>query len=610
MKTTCIFFRVFPVFCVLICSCTKTPRFSVDFSEGNSEVVINKVCASFPLRIDSASCSDLSGNFDPEIYKGGFAALDVLRKRGVKVRTLSPNLENYFDFNDFFPSVKEPSCVYLFFNVYSSQAKTVVFGFNFAQQMEVWLNSENIFACQWKRNIKKQVENHIVASLAEGDNTVVVKLSQTEVEKGVSHWEFYCSVQDELVARSHYRNDYWCDFVVDPVIEGRDDSVEIYLGPYAYSEKVGFALYDLQDCKQFGVDRNTLPAGEAGVVERYSSWKVALPEGLSDGLYRSELSLPDTVLAEYCFIGEIDPFFDALVSEVYCESGERADAGDYVSSLQQRYDHLKEQRSAAYRVHDVSFNSRNKLSTLLQLQDIDRAVSSGSTLRNRPGTFLKKYVSPSDSSEQYYLFHISPQLCADSTRKVPLVIYMPYYFADPPIMPLSWYISDIDFLSWEYRLADEYGFALLFPYLRAQLIYNAEADTDLNEALSDLKRHYAIDDRGIYLLGGCAGGTKALSACQRNPALAAGVGVSNGIYPDYLIDSLNKLPAQTYLFISHSRNNEIPISQADKFVEKAKKYNNRILYRRVENEGHFNPAENRDELFFRYFSDIYRSPVE
>ena len=572
-------FILLSVFCCgATMSCKKIPEYSVSDSH-----LINEVYVVGPFLIEDSDTE--SDNIDSIL----------LKYKNQKGKVFAPNREAYFDFNLYFPEAEEPSYIYCFFNIKSPDERVVSLGFNYAQHIKVWLNSKNVFDSPWKQNIKKQIEDHVIVQLDEGDNLIVVKLSRTDVRRS-NHWEFYCSIQDIHEARRQYRKDYWDDFMVNPIYEDIEKLVRVYLGPYANSNDITLTLLDSQNKEVFVADR-TLNEDEHNQLYFDDSWLIKLPESLSEGLYKSKLTLPDTVLNEFCFIGDFITYFDALSIDTTCQ-----EYADLVESLKLRLEMLMVKRPLSNYEHDNTFNSRNIISVILQMQNVYELYKDNLPFKNQSGTFIKRYICPSDTSSQYYLIHVSSETLQGA--KIPVVIYMPYNVPNPPIMPHSWYVSDIDFLNWEYRHADQYGFALLLPYLRAQDVYNPIADTDLKEVLKDLSKYYDIDDRKIFLLGGCSGGTKALMASFENSDLAAGIGISNGEYPDYVISNLHKLSTSLPILIAHSIEDEVPVEQADVFYREAKKYNDSIIYQRVEGGGHFNAAEDRDEVFFQFFYEL------
>ena len=574
-------------------SCKKEYKISVDDLENKSGITVTKIRLTNPFAIDSLNLHPDS--FNPTAYTNMDAALNTLKKQGVIIYSASPNLEEHFDFNKYFPKTDStPSFIYLFFNIHSEKEKEVALGVNYTQQIKIWINSEELYTSEWLRNIKKQVEKHVMVKLVKGDNLVVTKLQKTDVDMYLAHWEYYCNIQNISAAQKQYREDYWYDYIINPIIDGSVKKIDIYLGPYVNSDNIVFSLYDEHNKKCFSINKKIPTTNNV-------KWQIDCPEYLSDGIYTSELSLPDTVLNEVCFIGNIDLYTDSLIAKLKDDSDcERA---KYTNPLNMRFQKLKNDVIDTKYKCDLVHTFKNKIITLLQLKNIDRIISGNLSYQSQPGTFLKEYISPSDDSAQYYLFHVSGETL-NKAKKIPLIIYMPYHMTNLPIMPYSWYISDLFFINWEFRLADQYGFAILFPYLRAQESYNDIADTDLHETLNDLRKYYPIDDKNIYIMGDCAGGLKSLLACYKNPDLAAGVGCFNVEYTDYLHKELNKLPISLPIYISHSYKDKIPIERADKFVEKAKQYNNNITYEKTE-MGSFNQPENKDEVIFRFFHGLY-----
>ena len=592
MKET-VFTGLLISFFLFFSSCKKDHKISVSGLDSKSGVLVTKVYLTSPFEIDSLNLRPEP--YNPMAYTDMGAALSSLKEQGVMIYSASPNVEEYFDFNKYFPDTKStPSFIYIFFNIYSEKEKEVALGLNYTQQIKVWLNSKELYTSEWLRNIKKQAESHVITKLVKGDNMVVVKLQKTDVDMHLAHWEYYCNIQNINTAKKQYLEDYWYDYIINPIIDDSVKKIDIYLGPYANSDNIVFSLYDEHNTKCFSINKNTTAINNA-------KWQFDCPEYLSDGIYTSELSLPDTVLNEVCFIGNIDSYSDSLIAKLKVNSD--CEREKYVYPLSIRFQKLKNDVIGTKYNCDLFHTFKNKISTLLQLKNIDRIISGNLSYQNQPGTFLKEYVSPSDDSAQYYLFHVSGEVL-DKAEKVPLIIYMPYHMTNLPIMPYSWYISDLYFINWELRLADQYGFAILFPYLRAQEKYNEIADTDLHEALNDLRKYYHIDDNNIYIMGDCAGGVKSLMACYRNPDLAAGIGCFNLEYTDDLYRGLNKLPTSLPIYISHSYKDKVPIEQADKFVKEAKQYNRNITYEKTEMES-FNQPENKDEVIFRFFHELY-----
>ncbi len=188
----------------------------------------------------------------------------------------------------------------------------------------------------------------------------------------------------------------------------------------------------------------------------------------------------------------------------------------------------------------------------------------------KTGMGLNAYQSSIDKSRQHYIA-IAPQ-DIDHNKKYPLVIMVRpgYEYKTHPLT--SMYLSKTWALSHIKSLSNAKKMIVISPtarvYLKEPLAPIGE--TDILEAIADVKKHYSIDDSQIYIYGSCLGARRAITFAEHHPELLAGMALYNPLIEDTKhIDfgAIKEIPC----FLRHDIYDEhTPISNAYAFVSQAK----------------------------------------
>jgi dienelactone hydrolase len=249
--------------------------------------------------------------------------------------------------------------------------------------------------------------------------------------------------------------------------------------------------------------------------------------GIAPGLYKIMASVSGWEFSENFYIGERDKI--AAPYEERC-SAER-NPPDQIPDACAALEYLRKVGTHARSSFRLDWQ-KNALFLLEQLEWGLAEPPTGDPPPTAPnGVKVFAYRSRIDGQKQYYFFYRPP---AHSSRSVPLVIVNPHNTVQKPLLdgPVA---TKPDGLRKLAKLADEFGYACLWPHARGRNnnIHLALADT--LEALEDVQRRFAIDAERVYLTGDCGGARNALLFAERFPDRVAAVSVLNSTTSSGLI---------------------------------------------------------------------------
>lgn len=137
-----------------------------------------------------------------------------------------------------------------------------------------------------------------------------------------------------------------------------------------------------------------------------------------------------------------------------------------------------------------------------------------------PGSYLKQYTSSVDGSLQPYGLYIpTPYMAADAHP----VIFSCHGFSGR---------ASGAFGTYQQQFANAHGFLLVQLDGRGNTFYDGVGEVDFFEVLQDLRAHYRLDERRLYIEGASMGATGAYRLGMRYPDIFAAAGGADG-WADY-----------------------------------------------------------------------------
>ncbi len=517
--------------------------------------------------------------------------LKINSDRSSTKKILSPHFENsifkhdqdhinfwkYFNCKD-----KQNQVVYLACVLYSNKKREVFLQNSICQGSKMWLNNQLIQEIVFKRNIKKLYEKYLPVTLQKGNNLLLIKISLFDFKVPFFHWKTVFDVGCEKYAKKMYNIDYRFDFIGNPIVE--NDTLALYIPPYKNTHDLHYSITSL--------DRSIRYVKKITETDENGWYKIAI-DTLPPGLFNCKLDLKDCKFSQYFLKGRIDSL-DKQINSKYQKTKHKIKNDIDINGLRERLAYLIPIDSSGYNC-DKLFWRRCKVNTAWKLLEL-----LSPPYKYQAPKRLHGYRSKIDSSIQYYLYHLPKDLGKDNP--VPVLCIMPYNFSSDAPALSSFYFSNIDQIAWDNVLAEKYGMANFWPYMRGSRS-TPIGEADFFEALSDLKKRYAIDSTKIYLLGDCTGGTKALNLASHHPSIFAAIAtfgpittVKNSLSPATknqnpidLLRNLHNIP----IYILHSEDDQVsPISQSLQYIEKTKEFGFEPLFDRVKGISHYLSPKN------------------
>ncbi|MFL6332854.1 MAG: prolyl oligopeptidase family serine peptidase [Pyrinomonadaceae bacterium] len=380
--------------------------------------------------------------------------------------------------------------------------------------LKAWLNGELLLRTSVRKTASGQPAygnlgksgSFTPVGLKKGQNFLLVKVTQID-----RMWGFNCGLFTLEAARSRSQaNELYMR-----------DVVEQSILPPAASLRLNAELSGLLRTLKLPARVEILDASRTVVssdeVDYRVAWSRSL-EGIGEGLYFCRVSCSLYVLEEQFYHGDAESRLASL-QERYAtlhDLDERARI-DF-EALQIRRAHLSE---PANRQPQEKAWQAKIVYLVKEVEDLLTHLAGRGAL-NYPGTHLRGFRSKIDEQVQYYMVHVPPKYAADN-KPVPLVVLIPFPLPNVPFLK-SIHVANIDLINTYVKLADRYGYALLWPFARGNPDGAPVAMTDIFEALEAARADYQFDSERIHLFGWSYGGTYALLMGERWPGLFASIG--------------------------------------------------------------------------------------
>jgi|GEM_PF-2737596 len=423
---------------------------------------------------------------------------------------------SYFFVNNYYQIPERPSFLYPVIpaHVYaatiikSDRSQDAIFISGANNGLRLWLNGQPI--------LRKVTTGYIQGyqyltrvHLAKGDNFLLAKLNHVAGE-----WKFFLKI-----ASIRYANENWLG-------ENYSSICEHYL------IKKGDSLAPKIWMAQIGVEKPPLLRvtnldGEEVLNRRLSpgsNWTVDV-KGLKEGPYAVSLTTDENTFRQYIFYGDHEKYFRHIRTAInQLQPGSRFRENiDLLIDRMAYIDTVKVEHDNGY--------ERKVTRVLYEMSDLYRHFKRGDEpFADVPGLHLRGQSSPFFSSETYMIY--VPQSYR-RTDPIPLVMMLPHETGIREFT-VSTYVSDINRIEYVMRLADKYGFAVVWSSYRVYNNHNLiRMFPDLvARTLQSVKKDYAIDDSRIYAYGDCAGGELSLFMANKCPSFFTAVGVEGPAIPD------------------------------------------------------------------------------
>ncbi|NOU17514.1 MAG: hypothetical protein HOO91_08145 [Bacteroidales bacterium] len=497
--------------------------------------------------------------------------------------------------------VGKESNFYLACNIKSDNEQKIILLASTCFGIKIWLNNRLIQKETGKISFPKGFDYFMTLPLKKGKNFLMIKTN-----RGINHicWRLICKFSDIQTAKEEYGINCFTDFIVNPIVQNQD-TLNTYVGGYMAGKTIKVYISDkINNHKIY--DSINVTADAVGYCQ--------IPvNSLKDDFYKCSFISPPDTFKEMFYHGDILKLNDSFKAEIEALKILNKQDKASLDGAMERLDYLLHKEYLIKSRSEIKFNDKNVMITAFSIRNIlENAKKDESKLyKNARETYLRAYLSKIDGQYQYYMFHVSDKVLAQ--KNIPLVIVLP--FSHNPLSPMlkSWYLSNIDQIEWEKQLADNTGFALLWPYLRGNSSSSPISTTDFFEAFEDVKQNYNIDPDRVFLMGDCAGATRVLMLASRYPDMFAGLSLFQAVtksqfdaynIPINFVGNLFNIP----IYVYHSTKDDvISVSNSDDFVNLAESYGFKPLYNRNEKESHYNLPKNCHYPIFQFFKNKHRN---
>ncbi|NLR56485.1 hypothetical protein HGH93_00125 [Chitinophaga polysaccharea] len=495
-----------PLLAALFTACANTsevPNIQLPAVEKfNSEVNVGRMILFGPFTSDTGSLHHI--DTDEFIQYGlreeeiNFDNISRLRDRAGKKSFLYQTPHSYVDGVDLFTALPHANC-YGVFSVNSPIDQDIAFLLGSDDGMKIWVNQKLCFRINDARSMQRNT-NIITVHLQKGLNFVLLKCYN-----GGGYWAFYLNMSRIDYAAEFYQHKFGYDFL-EHCLLGANDSLKVNLNP---------CFTPLCDSTVLQVFN---PAGKEMLstkLPRGANWQIPLPH-LDKGSYKCKILVPGDTLSEIFMIGNYHDVYDA--DSIKLSTGRPS--GDFLVNTQTLFSRFRYLKSFGTRYGCDDQLYRKIATTLFDIA----GIVNNAQFSNIPGRHLRGYISKVDGGTENYMVYVP-----GTYRKnvpIPLVMVIPWVGQKVPFIqsPHVAYLDKIDALT---RLADKFGYAILWPAARIFERYNLNpiVSTSIFQAMNKVGEDYNIDSHRVYLYGVCSGGMFAMLLANRFPEYFAAIGV-------------------------------------------------------------------------------------
>lgn len=401
-----------------------------------------------------------------------------------------------------------PAFAYTASIIRSSRDQDLLFITGANSGLKLWLNGRLVL-CRFIAGYIQGYQYVAKVHLKKGDNFVLAKLLYTDGD-----WQFFLKMASLKYANENSLGENYSSICEHYLIKPGDSlNVKIW-APEIQVEKP--SALRITDANGREVLAKRLAPGR--------NWLVGT-KGFKEGIYEITLSTDEKTFKQFFFYGDYEKYFKSFKKWTGQVQGpEKFNVNTDV--LISRMDYLNKVDVE----HDNAYE-RKVTRVLYEMSAIYTHYKKGDELfTDVRGLHFRSHTSPFYSSDTYMIY--IPETYRRASP-VPLVIMIP---AETGIREfnISTHVADINRVEHIMRLADKYGFAVLWSGFRVYNNHNLiRMLPDLvSKTLELVRKDYAIDDSRIYAYGDCAGGEQALFLANKYPSFFAAVGVEGPALAD------------------------------------------------------------------------------
>jgi hypothetical protein len=433
------------------------------------------------------------------------------------------------------PKIKshKGSAVYHYAQVVSKDNRTVFLLTRSSNGIKVWLNGDSIYKSYEPKGFEMTFSEFIPINLKKGINYLVIKR--------VSHsdeWLFEGVLCDSNKAICEYQKKTTLFLIKNPIAT---DSL-CFLSNVAkdMNTNITFTIKDLDG----GVRTK-------GKIFKDSNSPIYIGKLEKQNSYVFQFELNGHQFMQPFFVGDPDTAQMIFTRKALKYMGEQFDSteiGCYLYRLKFLLNHSsrKDDWWWKYKVSSIL----TELSNIFNNLEHGKDMYSGSF-----GLRFGAYQSALDGRVQRYLL-ITPDVVSAKDSLPLVVVIRPYitnyhHFLSSPQLARYWSLTYAKFL------ANKYKYYIMMPEARLYLDepMSPIIESEIFQAINNVKNRYPINDKKIYLHGNCSAGHRCLTLACHHPDVFAAIGLYAPLYhinprndwedknaPDKNLKNIRKIP--------------------------------------------------------------------
>ena len=405
-------------------------------------------------------------------------------------------IKDFVDLNEVF-GIRKAFSTFCISTIYTEKDEYVALLSGVDNRIKVWVNNRLCIKEQAKNITKDQFVSFV--HLKSGSNEIIV-----EVTNDADVTNFHLDVGTIAYAKKYKLGMNYYSIADKYLIS--NDSLKLhinYRNPSRANQKVIFFIKNI--------------TGEVLVHDSLpdlDKWDVSL-KNLPEGIFELSLNADGEIYRQNIIHGNFKKIVSDLVEGLKKSLNTDRDT-ILANALYRRFSYLTDfgkRNGFDEGLERKMANIGWQLAGLLDTQKKYRAS----------GLHLGAYRSVIDGLVNNYMVYIPPHR---SDENIPLVVIMPWVAKQEPFIE-SWHMAFTDRIEYLEKLANKYGFAILWESARIYEKYNLNpiVSEAAFETLDQVETLYPFDRAKIYMYGTCSGGLQALLIANRYPTRFAAVGV-------------------------------------------------------------------------------------
>lgn len=581
------------VFLAVLNACAKNEEVLHIPSQFDQIKMVNYWQVIGPFKFDTISQTPESAIFNLDLDKYGIdendftlRSFEELEKQDIIIKNVSSEngFIEYLDFTDSTQHIKTLSSFYAYARIYSEKDRELIMIADGSNSYKIWINQSLVLEERKKVRNENAGNRFVRVSLKKGMNDIFAKVSRS---RNIYNWKLLVGFAEKPYAEYLFRNNYHTQFIVNPFIR---DSLIIYTGhliptDVKITDPEGIVLIQ-ESISNSNSDGNIMVSGL---------------NKLKTGFYDCALSFDFGTMNQIFYKGEYEELFNGF-DAMGIDITTKMDTNDLNANLHRIW-HLK-----SYTFHDTTsvsertFIDNNRVFWAYNLKTYYDMIMNGTCPSEIPGTRMMTYQH--DGNVKHFMFHTGSKVLNQTS--MPLVIIVPFPLTGETFME-DWYMGLLSQIRNDSKLADEFGFGLVWLFMEGKNYTLQAGHRDALLAIERLRNHWNIDTNAIFLMGECEGGRRALDLAALEPTLFSGIAMSSAPLisnnSNLIFDNLDRF-VDIPLHLTHGYNDtETPVTHSRIFVKEAVKYGLDIEYVETDN-GHYTVDRGYRRGMFEFFNRI------